>query len=163
MPADVSPNQIKFEIKKIYLKDVSFESPQSPRIFARQDINPKMDVRIRILHSRIETGDHFEVVLSVTVTANLGEKTMFLVEIQQAGIFEISGVPENELTAVLEVACPSVLLPFARQAISDLTSKGGFPALLISPVNFERLYQSKLNQEATETNVRAGDTTEATA
>jgi preprotein translocase subunit SecB len=81
--------------------------------------------------------------LSVTVTTKMGDKTGFLVEVQQAGIFQIAGIPEKDMPMALEIACPNVLLPFAREAISDLVGKGGFPQLLLAPINFELLYQQK--------------------
>ncbi len=139
----------RVETKKVYLKDASFESPSSPFIFGQGEIKPALDVQMTMTHQRIDGGqDFFEVVLNTTVTARQDEKNLFLAEIQQAGIFEITNVAEDQLQFVLETACPYILLPFAREAMSSLVSKGGFPQLLISPVNFERLHRQKLAREA---------------
>lgn len=140
-------SQAKFGIRKIYLKDVSFESPQAPHIFVQPDVTPKIDVQIRIGHTVLneETG-FYEVVLTITVTAKTGDQTTFLIEAQQAGVFEIMGISDQELPLALEVACPNALLPFAREALSDFVAKGGFPQLLINPVNFEAIYLQKQRQ-----------------
>ncbi len=145
--AEQPQSQAKFGIRKIYLKDVSFESPQAPHIFVQADSTPTIDVQIRLGHSVLnkETG-FYEVVLTMTVTTKSGDKTTFLIEAQQAGVFEIMGISEEELPLALEVACPNVLLPFAREAVSDFVAKGGFPQLLINPVNFEALYMQKKAQ-----------------
>jgi len=142
--AEQAQSQAKFGIRKIYLKDVSFESPQAPEIFIQSDLAPSIDVQIRIGHSVLnkETG-FYEVVLTMTVTAKTGDRVTFLIEAQQAGVFEILGVSDQELPLALEVACPNALLPFAREAVSDFVAKGGFPQLLINPVNFEALYLQK--------------------
>jgi preprotein translocase subunit SecB len=145
--ADQEQGQAKFGIRKIYLKDVSFESPQAPQIFVQSDVTPKIDVQIRIGHTVLdkETG-FYEVVLTMTITAKSGDQTTFLIEAQQAGVFEIMGISDQELPLALEVACPNALLPFAREAVSDFVAKGGFPQLLINPVNFEALYLQKQQQ-----------------
>jgi preprotein translocase subunit SecB len=168
MASNPGAEKPKFDIKKIYLRDLSFESPESPHIFTQKEFAPQIDVQIRIGHTALGDSGHFEVVLIITATAKHKDKTIFLVEVQQAGIFEITGVPEDRLEAVLEVACPNVLLPFAREAVADLANKGGFPQLLITPVNFEALYASKRNRATTESESKAGggngaSATEATA
>ncbi len=143
------PNRSTIEAKKVYLKDASFESPSSPRIFAKGAIDPELDVQMTMTHQRIhEKQNFYEVVLSTTVTASHEKDTLFLAEIQQAGIFEITRIPEENLEVVLETACPHVLLPFAREALASLVSKGGFPQLLLSPINFQALYQQKKAKEA---------------
>lgn len=139
----------RMEMRKIYIKDISFESPASPDIFARQDAQPKLDMQITISHKRIDPdGPFYEVVLNTTVTAKDKERAIFLAEVQQAGIFEIDGMQGEQLSMVLEIACPNALLPFAREAVSDLVGKGGFPQLLLNPVNFEMLYMQKKQQQA---------------
>lgn len=145
--AEQEQSQAKFGIRKIYLKDVSFESPQAPQIFVQPDVTPKIDVQIRLGHTVLnkQTG-YYEVVLTMTVTATSGDQTAFLIEAQQAGVFEILGISDQELPLALEVACPNALLPFAREAVSDFVAKGGFPQLLINPVNFEALYLQKQRQ-----------------
>jgi preprotein translocase subunit SecB len=130
-------------LEKIYVKDVSYEAPNAPQVFLEQSA-PQVEVQLNIAHSAFNAaqGMH-EVVLTVTVTAKLADKNMFLVELQQAGLFRLNGVPDKELPLVLEIACPNILLPFAREAVNELVGKGGFPQLLINPVNFEMLYQQK--------------------
>jgi preprotein translocase subunit SecB len=138
---------IKFDIRKVYVKDMSFESPQAPNIFTQVDQTPTIDVQMGLSHSLLnEEGAFYEVVLTVTAAAKASDKTIFLAEVQQAGVFQIEGVKEDELPLALEVACPNMLLPFAREAVSDLVGKGGFPQLLINPVNFEVLYQKKRDE-----------------
>lgn len=132
----------KFEIQKIYLKDVSYESPKTPQVFT-QPWNPKTDVHIQTDSRNLEK-DSFEVVLSVTVTAIQEENTVFLIEIKQAGIFSISGFSKEQHDQLMGSYCPNILFPFAREAVADMVSRGGFPQLLLNPVNFEALYQQHL-------------------
>ena len=147
--ADKEAGAIKFDVRKVYTKDISFESPKAPDVFVQGEQTPTIDVQMSISHSRLRDNAAFhEVTLSVTVTAKLQDETIFLAEVQQAGVFQIENVGAEELPLALEVACPNMLLPFAREAISDLVGKGGFPQLLISPVNFEALYQRKQQEQA---------------
>lgn len=127
-----------FGIVRIYLKDVSFETPNSPAIFT-QEFRPEVNLQLNTSVSQLE-GDLFEVVLHLTVTSKQGDKTGFLVEIQQAGIFEIKGFDDAQKGHMLGAYCPDTLYPFAREAVSDLVTKGGFPQLLLSPINFEAVY-----------------------
>ena len=143
-------NEISFHLKKVYVKDISFESPQSPQIFLSEQA-PEVDVQMDITHSKLENQDLYEVILTITVTAKGGESNFFLCEVQQAGLFEITGAA-NELPMVLEIACPNILLPFVREAISDLVGKGGFPQLLINPINFEALFHQKMMAQQAEQN-----------
>ena len=158
--AEQEQSQAKFGIRKIYLKDVSFESPQAPHIFVQPDVTPQIDVQIGIGHSVLDKDTGFyEVVLTITATAKTSDQTAFLIEVQQAGVFEIMGISDQELPLALEVACPNALLPFAREALSDFVAKGGFPQLLINPVNFEALYlekQRQLREQASNAPERAG-------
>lgn len=148
-PMPDTDNRSTIEAKKVYLKDASFESPSSPQIFARGEIKPSLDVQMTMTHQQIEDGrNYYEVVLSVTITATQDKLTLFLAEVQQAGIFEITRIPAENLEGVLETACPHVLLPFARESMASLVSKGGFPQLLISPINFQALYHQKKAREA---------------
>jgi preprotein translocase subunit SecB len=134
----------QFGILRIYLKDVSFETPNSPVIFT-QEFKP--DVKLQVNTSVNELEDSlFEVVLNVTVTSQQGEKTAFLVEVQQAGIFQVQGFDAAQKSHMLGVYCPEALYPFAREAVSDLVVKGGFPQLLLAPVNFEAVYNQNRNQ-----------------
>lgn len=131
-------------IEKLYVKDISFESPQSPQVFGVEQ-KPEVGVHLGIGHSGLNAEQGlYEVTLSVTATATNGDATIFLAEVKQAGIFRIGGVPQEQLPLVLEIGCPSVLLPFVREAINELVTRGGFPSLLINPVNFEALFQEKL-------------------
>lgn len=141
----MSEENQQFAIQKIYLKDVSFESPNSPQAFTDGDWKPKINVQINSSNSVIAQ-DTYEVVLSVTVTANQNEKTAFLAEVKQAGIFTMVGFPEENLGGMVGAFCPESLFPYAREAISELISKGGFPQLLLAPVNFNALYTQQLEQ-----------------
>lgn len=128
----------RFIIQKIYTKDVSFESPNSPEIF-REDWRPKLDLQLGNGYKRIDEENH-EVVLSVTVTAKVDDKTAFLVEVKQAGIFTLTGYSDEEMGPLLGSYCPNTLFPFVREVVSDLVTKGGFPQLVLSPVNFDAMY-----------------------
>ena len=132
-----------FDIRKIYLKDSSLESPNAPGVFLQDPSQPEISIEATIKTNSLEQDNFYEVVLGLTITSKIGEKTAFLVEVMQAGVFQISGLQAEELPFALEIACPNVLLPFAREAISDLVGKAGFPQLLISPINFETLFQQK--------------------
>ncbi len=140
--------EISFNLKKVYIKDISFESPQSPQIFLNEQA-PEVDVQMNITHSKLDDSDLYEVVLTITVTAKGTDTNFFLCEVQQGGLFEVTGA-YDELAMVLEIACPNILLPFVREAISDLVGKGGFPQLLINPINFEGLYHQKMMAQQSE-------------
>ncbi|NNC99752.1 MAG: protein-export chaperone SecB [Gammaproteobacteria bacterium] len=135
-----------FDIRKIYLKDASVESPNSPDIFLTNNNQPEVKIDASIKAAKLEQEDYYEVSLGVTVTSSMAEQTAFLVEVHQAGVFHIVGIPLEDMPLALEIACPNVLLPFAREAISDLVGKAGFPQLILSPINFESLYQQKVQQ-----------------
>lgn len=135
-----------FDIRKIYIKDSSLESPNAPGIFLDDPSKPEVSIEATIKTAKLEQDDFYEVVLGMTVTSKIGEKTAFLVEVLQAGVFHIVGLNKDDLPLALEIACPNVLLPFAREAISDLVGKAGFPQLLLSPINFESLFQQKQAQ-----------------
>lgn len=137
--------QQQFEIQKIYLKDVSVETPNSPLIFTEQW---KPEVNLQLNHASKAVAEHVhEVVLTLTVTAKQGEKTAYLVEIQQAGIFGLRGFSDDQLGAMLGAYCPNMLFPYAREAISSLIQKSGFPPLLLNPVNFDVLYMQQLARQ----------------
>ena len=133
----------KFEIQKIYVKDLSFETPNSPNIFTEK-WNPKTDVHIQTENNKLDK-KIFEVSIVVTVTASQDETTAFLVEVKQAGIFFIENFPEDQHKQLLGSYCPNILFPFAREVIAELITKGGFPQLLLNPVNFDALYQQHLS------------------
>jgi preprotein translocase subunit SecB len=136
--SDEKPAQ-KLEIQRVYLKDVSLETPNSPQIFSERQWQPEINLQINST-SAIVSDELREVVLKLTVTAKLGDKTAYLVEVQQAGVFMLFGFPDEQLGPVLGAFCPNILFPFAREAIASLVSKGGFPPLLLNPVNFDALY-----------------------
>lgn len=137
----------RLDIRQVYIKDLSFESPMSPQSIAAPGGNPKIDINLGIASKRLDEDGHHEVVLNIEATAKSEGKTMFLAEVQQAGLFQIQGFSDNETELVLNVACPTVLLPFARAAITDIVSRGGFPQLLVNPVNFETLYANKVKRK----------------
>lgn len=128
----------EFVIQKVYIKDVSFETPSSPNIFT-QKWEPGVNLELSTSGRALAEGVH-EVVLALTITSKLGDKTAYLVEAQQAGIFTIRGFSEPEMAHMLGSYCPNILFPFAREAVSDLVTKGGFPPLLLAPVNFDALF-----------------------
>ncbi|MBT8108805.1 MAG: protein-export chaperone SecB [Gammaproteobacteria bacterium] len=134
-------------INKIYVKDCSFESPQSPGVFRRGEWQPQTNLNLRSSHAPMED-NHHEVVLTITVEAKDEEKALFLVELQQAGIFEIAGYEGEELAAVLGSFCPNILFPYARETIANLIQKGGFPEFVLQPINFDALYLQAKQQQA---------------
>jgi len=137
--------QQQFSMQRIYCKDVSFESPATPQVF-RKSYQPKVNVDLNTRSDAIDENGNFEVVLTITVTSKIEEETAFLVEVQQAGIFYIAGFETEQLRMVLGITAPNILFPYAREAIDTLVVKGGFPALMLAPVNFEALYQQAMAQ-----------------
>jgi preprotein translocase subunit SecB len=134
----------RFVIQKIYTQDVSFEAPYTPEIF-REEWRPKLDLQLGNEYQRVDDDNH-QVVLSVTVTAKVGDKTAFLVEVKQAGIFTLTGYTNDEMGPLLGSYCPATLFPFVREVVSDLVLKGGFPQLVLSPVNFDAMYMHQKEQ-----------------
>ncbi len=138
----------RLSISKIYLKDSSFESPRSPAIFQQGDWKPQTNLNLRSSHTQLE-GDFHEIVLTVTIEAKEEDTTCFLVELQQAGLFQIAGYEGEELQAILGSFCPNILFPYARESIASLIQKGGFPEFVLQPINFDALYlQAKQQQMA---------------
>ena len=137
--------QVQFGIEKIYLKDLSLEIPNAPQIFLERE-NPQIEISVHNAASPLDQASLFEVVMTVTVTAKLGEKTVFLIEVAQAGIFQIVGLPAQEIDAVLGIMCPNTLLPYAREAVASLMTRAGFPPVLLQHMNFEAAYQERLRQ-----------------
>lgn len=134
----------EFGIQKIYVKDISFEAPNTPLIF-RDKWEPEVSLQLGNTAKGLGEGVQ-EVVLTITVTAKLGDKTAYLAEVQQAGIFNIRGYNDDEMGVMVGSFCPNILFPYAREAVSDLVTRGGFPQLLLAPVNFDALYQQHLQQ-----------------
>lgn len=140
----------QISIQKIYLKDFSFESPNSPTVFTSGDWSPKTNLNLRSSHNQGDN-DQSEVVLTITVEAKHEDKTLFLVELHQAGLFQISGYDEDEFGMVVGSFCPNILFPYARESISAVITKGGFPEFVLQPINFDALYaQSQQQREAEE-------------
>lgn len=141
-----SEQKQQFVIQRIYSKDVSFEAPNTPQIFI-EEIQPEIKVDLNSTVNVLEQNT-YEVVLQVTVSADLKEKTAFLAEVHQAGIFSISEFNQKDRDALLGSYCPNLLFPYVRETISELVSKGGFPQFLLQPVNFDALYAQHLQQSS---------------
>ena len=137
--------QQQFAMQRIYNKDISFESPSTPDIFRKQ-WQPKVNVDLNTKSDKIDEQGNYEVVLTITITAKVEDDTAFLVEVQQAGIFMITGFEGEDLRRILGTAAPNILFPYARENIDSLCVKGGFPPVMLAPVNFDALYQQALNQ-----------------
>ncbi len=136
-------------IEKIYLRDLSVEVPNAPEAFLEREA-PNVEVNIRS-SARAVQDSMFEVVLTVTISAKVGEKTMFLVEAAQAGVFQIRNVPQQDLGPVLGIACPNTLFPYVRETISTVVSRAGFPPVVLAPMNFESIYQQQMQQAQQQT------------
>ena len=141
--------QQQFAMQRIYSKDLSFESPATPDVFKKQ-WQPKVNVDLNTKSDKIDEEGNFEVVLTITITAKIEEETAFLVEVQQAGIFFITGFEGEDLRRILGTAAPNILFPYAREAIDSVCVKGGFPPVMLAPVNFDALYQQALAQSQAE-------------
>ncbi len=135
----------QFGIQKIYVKDISFESPNAPSCFTEQ-WEPEVKLELNTAGNGIGD-DLYEVVLSLTVTADNADKPAFLAEVQQAGIFVLNGFSEEDISGMLGSFCPNILFPYARETVSDLVIRGGFPQLLLAPVNFDALYAQHLQEQ----------------
>ena len=138
-------NQPSFQIEKIYAKDISLEIPNAPQVFVQQ-AQPQLEVQIHTEGGAFAEG-YYEVSVSATVTAKAGERTIFLAEAVQAGIFSVRNVPAQEIDPLLGIGCPTILFPYLRETISDLITRGGFPPVLLAPVSFEALYVQRLQQQ----------------
>ena len=134
-----------FGIEKVYIKDLSVEVPNAPEVFLERE-TPQIEVQLNTSGRGVEEGV-FEVVLTVTVTARLAEKTVFLIEAGQAGIFRIMNVPEEQLEGLVAVACPNILFPYARETVSDAVTRAGFQPIVLQPVNFEAMYMQRLQEQ----------------
>ena len=139
MAEDKPTNEKHFSIQKIHVKDVSLEAPNSPTIFTETWDDPKVEINLSSNAQSLQK-DLFEVSLTVTVTVKIKKKTAYLVEVCQAGIFSVSGLTEVEMGPMLGSFCPNLLFPYAREVVSDLVTKGGFPPMHLAPVNFDALY-----------------------
>lgn len=141
--------QRAFAVRRIYTKDISFESPNAPHIFNEEKWTPEVNMSLQNQALMLGDGLH-EVTISTTVTVKLGERTAYLVEVKQSGEFQTTGFEGEELRELLGIYCPGLLYPYLREAVSSLVSRGGFPPLILAPVNFESLYrqhQQNLQQQ----------------
>lgn len=145
--ADEAVNAEKqLSIVKIYVKDFSFESPQSPAVFRADQWSPKTNLNLRSAHTPVDD-DHHEVVLTISVEAKEDDKTLFLVELHQAGLFQVSGHSPEETGLLFGSFCPNILFPYARESIANIIQKGGFPEFVLQPINFDALYMQTLQQQ----------------
>lgn len=135
-----------FGIEKLYIKDLSIEVPHAPEIYLERE-TPQVEIQLGTAGRGLGDGA-YEVVLTVTVTAKQEDKTVFLVEIGQAGIFRIVNVPDEQVEPLIAVACPSILFPYAREAVSDAVTRAGFAPIVLQPVNFEAMYMQRLQEQA---------------
>lgn len=143
-----------FSIEKLYVKDLSVEVPNAPKIFLERE-TPQINVQLRTEGNPVDEGV-FEVNLTVTVTAQLpGDKTVFLVEVAQAGIFQIRNVPQEDLEPIMMIGCANILFPYAREAVSDAVARAGFQPVILAPVNFEALFQQNRQQAAEQAGTEA--------
>ena len=149
-------DQQQFVTQRIYTKDISFESPSTPGVF-RQEWKPAVNVDLNTKSNRIDDEGNHEVSLTVTITAKIEEDTAFLVEVQQAGVFFVVGIDGDSLRQVLATVAPTILFPYAREAIDNLVVKGGFPPLMLAPVNFDALFRQAVAQQES-----SGDSGKAT-
>ncbi|PJD96021.1 MAG: protein-export chaperone SecB [Legionella sp.] len=145
-PNDMNANETQFMIQRIYLKDLSFETPNTPAVF-QQQWEPELNLDINTSHNQLEAGV-YEVILHITATVANQKATAFLVEVKQAGIFTIQNAPANQLDHLLNSFCPNILFPYAREAITSQVIHGSFPQLVLAPINFDALYMQKLAEKA---------------
>ena len=139
-------NQPVFSIEKLYVKDISLEIPGAPQVFLEREA-PQVDIQLHHESSKIEEGV-YQTLLTVTVTAKVKEKTLFLVEVGQGGIFVIRNIPATDMEAVLAIACPNILYPYVREVVADVVTRAGFPPVVLNPVNFEALYGAQRDAQA---------------
>ena len=147
-------NQPQFALQRIYVKDLSFESPNSPVVF-QDKWKPQVNLDLNTSHTKV-SDNQYEVVLSLTVTSKIDEKVAFIVEIQQAGVFLLKGIEGAQLGQMLGAYCPTILFPYAREAIDGVVSKGSFPALMLAPVNFDAIYAQAVKRKQDEANGDSG-------
>lgn len=134
----------QFALQRIYIKDASFEAPNTPRTFT-QEWKPEIKLDLNSGARKVDEG-FYEVSVKVTITATNGEETAFLVEMMQCGLFAIQNIPEDQLQPMLGAMCPNILFPYLRESVDAMVVKGGFPALMLAPINFDALYQQRVQQ-----------------
>ena len=143
--ATTEKNEKNVSLQTIYIKDLSFEAPNSPEVFLEQEITPETKLNISNAHKKLSEGV-YDVSLKLSVESTYGEKTMFLAEVEQAGVFAIRGYDETETRALIGIFCPNTLFPYIRELISTMVTKAGFPALLLQPINFDSIYSHAMEQ-----------------
>jgi preprotein translocase subunit SecB len=145
--SDAQPNnQPVFSIEKVYVKDLSLEIPNAPQAFLERD-QPTVDIQLHHNSTSVDDG-LYQTTLTVTVTAKINDRTLFLVEAAQAGIFTLRNIPASDMDAVLGIACPNILFPYVREVVSDIVVRAGFPPVVLNPVNFEALFQAQRDAQS---------------
>ncbi|MBA3661645.1 MAG: protein-export chaperone SecB [Gammaproteobacteria bacterium] len=157
MEQNANETQPQFEIQRIFVKDISFEAPNTPHTFS-EEWKPEVSLNLETKSNRIQDNLH-EVVLSITATVSTGNKTAFLIEVHQAGVFMINGFPNDQLHQMLGSFCPNILFPYAREVVSDIVVRGGFPQLILAPVNFDALYAQHMEKQEGEGAAGKGSST----
>ncbi len=141
-----------FQIQRMYLKDLSLEQPNSPQILLEQT-QPQVDINLGVGAEVVGEGV-FEVTVTATVTTRIGERTLFLVEAKQAGIFEIRNIPDDQMQGIVGIVCPQMIYPYLRAIVSDICTRAGFPPILLTEVNFQAMYEAQQQQQAAEAGSR---------
>lgn len=152
-----APVQPQFALQRIYVKDISFESPSAPDVF-QQQWKPQINMDLNTASNKV-SDSQYEVVVSLSITAKIEEKVAFIVEIQQAGIFHITGIEGPQLAQTLGAFCPNVLFPYAREAVDSLVNKGSFPSLMLAPVNFDAIFAEAMKRKQEEAEQAEGAAT----
>lgn len=153
--AAADSSQVQFNLQRLYCKDVSFEAPNTPAIF-QQEAN--MEMKMNLAQRMQELGENlFEIVLTVTVTGTVTDKTAYLCEVHQAGIFHIAGMTDEQRNAALNIHCPNTLYPYARAAVGQLVAAAGFPPVMLQPISFEQVYTQRLQQQQQNPQAETGD------
>ncbi len=142
-----------FRLQKMYVKDLSFENPNAPEVFTTKQNEPKVEINLGLKNNRLEGDSLYEVTISITAKVTHGQeaKTLFIIEVEHGGVFTIKNIPDQHIPAVLAVDCPTMMFPYTRQIISQLTVDGGFVPFLMEPVNFLALFQNQQRQAAAQT------------
>lgn len=146
-----TPDQPEFTIQRVYVKDLSLECPQSPLAF-KEEWQPELNLQFTMSTASLPENT-YELVLQITVTATSKGKSLFLVEIKQAGLFTLKGFTDEQIQQIISITCPTILFPYAREAVSDLVGRAGFPPLYLTPVNFEALYAQQLQEQSQQEDV----------
>lgn len=150
-------SQGQFSLQRIYVKDLSFEAPNAPKVFLAE-WKPDVNVELATQTNKLDDGKNYEVVLSVTVTVKNADQVAFIAEVKQAGIFMVDGVPENQLGQLLGAYCPNLLFPYARETVSDVVTRGSFPQMLLAPVNFDAVFAESLRQRQAQQKTEPAET-----